>query len=303
MQCINLRAIMIQIKAVQRIGEPGRGRRRRSMRSFVVIFLLLLLSVFNYPATADLVLSAPPREKPERGEALYGPLAESLTKLLGEKVTYVHPNNWLEYQHDLRKDKYDIVFDGPHFISWRIEHLHNDVLVKLPGTLEFVIVVKSDDKEIKKLKNLIGKKICGIPPPNLASLTVIDQFKNPVRQPIIWGIRGGNAQVFRAFDEGQCRAAALLASYYEKNLSADKRKNTRVLFRSKALPNQAISVSTRVSAMNRSKIIRSLTIGQGRKAAEPIAKRFSGKDEDFVAATKKEYLNHYGLLEDAVFGW
>lgn len=273
------------------------------MRLLVYSFAALLLLALNSTAYADLILTAPPRELPDKGEALYGPLANHLTKLLGEKVTYVHPNNWLEYQRDLRKDKYDIIFDGPHFISWRIAHLNNDVLVKLPGTLEFVIVVNADDGEIKKVKNLIGKKVCGIPPPNLGSLTVIDQFRNPVRQPMIWGVPGGNAQVFRAFSEGQCRAAVLLFSYYSKKISDEKRKNMRVLFHSKPLPNQAISVSTRVNNEARRKIIRSLTVGQGKAVVEAIARRFSGKGKTFVAATRKEYLDHYQLLEGVVFGW
>lgn len=274
------------------------------MRSLAVSGLAFLLLVTSISVRAGLVLTSPPRETAAKGEALYGPLADYLTKLLGQKVTYVHPNNWLEYQHDLRKDKYDIVFDGPHFISWRIQHLKNDVLIKLPGSLKFVIIARADDREIKSLKNLIGKKICGIPPPNLGSLTVINQFKNPVRQPVIWGIRGGNAQVFKAFMTGQCRAAVLLSSFYEKKLSAAKRRDTRVLFRSKALPNQAFTVSTRVSARARDKMIRSLTTGAGRQYAEPIAKRFSGgKNTDFVTAKTSEYKNHYGLLEGVEFGW
>jgi len=274
------------------------------MRTLAVSVMAFLLLVVNVPVNADLIMTAPPREAPEKGKALYGPLATHLSSLLGEKVTYVHPNNWLEYQRDVRKDKYDIVFDGPHFISWRIEHLKNDVLLRLPGTLEFVIIVKSDDKAIRKTKNLIGKKVCGIPPPNLASLTAIDQFKNPVRQPIIWGVRGGNAQVFNAFMAGECRAAVLLSSFYQKKLTDEKRHNTHVLFRSKALPNQGITVSTRVSIQARNKMIRSLTRGAGKQYAEPIATRFNGgRKTDFIAASKKDYMNHYNLLEGVVFGW
>jgi len=78
-------------------------------------FLLSLLFFSN--AQAELVLSAPPRESFKAGNKLYGPLAEHLTKLLGQKVTYKHPENWLHYQRELRNDVYDIVFDGPHFIS------------------------------------------------------------------------------------------------------------------------------------------------------------------------------------------
>lgn len=271
---------------------------------FYRLLSCVVLIALSSQIKAELILTAPPREQAETGEKLYGPLAKHLTELLGEKVTYVYPNNWLEYQRDLRKDVYDIVFDGPHFVSWRLTHLKHDVLVKLPGTLEFVVIVNADDKEVKNVNDLIGKKICGIPPPNLATLTVIDQFPNPVRQPVIWGIDGGYMDVFRAFASGQCRAAVFRSTFFEKKLTEQDRSNTRVLFRSKALPNQAISVSSRVNAEAKNKIIKSLTAGNGMIATKSISRRFGGQQaKPFVSATKEEYEAPTQLLEGIVFGW
>ncbi len=279
----------------------------REYRLFIIRCLLgLLLLVLVTPiALAELVMTAPPRENPEAGEALYAPLAEHLTKILGEKVTYKHPKNWLQYQRDLRHDVYDIVFDGPHFVSWRVAHLNHDVLVKLPGTLEFVIVVNKDDKEIKAMKDLIGKKICGIPPPNLATLTVIEQFQNPVRQPIIWGVKGGFKSVHDSFTKGECRAAVFRTTFFAKKLSAVDRSNMKVLYKSKALPNQAISVSPRINSKYKKEIIRSLTLDEkGKQAAQGIVKRFGGKKASpFIAAKQDEYRDASTLLEGVVFGW
>jgi len=253
---------------------------------------------------AELILTAPPRELPEAGEKLYGPLAEHLSNLLGEKVVYQHPQNWLQYQRDLRRDVYDIIFDGPHFASWRIEHLQHDVLLKLPGSLQFVIIVNSDDDQIKTLKDLIGKKICGIPPPNLATLSVIEQFQNPVRQPVIWGIRGGAMHVFRSFAAKECRAATFRTTFYEKKLSAQDRVGTEILFKSKRFPNQAISVSSRVDNKSRRKIILSLTEGRGLDFAKPVVRRFAGKKtRSFIKANNKDYLTYNQLLEGVIFGW
>ena len=96
-------------------------------------FILFSFIIFVENVQADLILSAPPRESLEDGQELYGPLAEHLSTLLGEEVTYQHPDNWLHYQRELRNDVYDIVFDGPHFVSWRVKNLKHDVLLKLPG--------------------------------------------------------------------------------------------------------------------------------------------------------------------------
>ena len=286
------------------------GMRKYRISSFrglfgqVLLGLCLLLPAMSQ-ASAELIMTAPPRENPEAGAKIYTPLAEHLTILLGEKVIYKHPKNWLEYQRDLRHDVYDIVFDGPHFVSWRVAHLKHDVLVKLPGTLEFVIVVNKDDKEIKEMKHLVGKKICGIPPPNLATLTVIDQFQNPVRQPIIWGVPGGFPNVYDTFKKGGCRAAVFRTTFFNKKLSDADRASMRILYHSKALPNQAISVSKRIDSKYKEKIIRSLTLEEsGKKAAQGITKRFGGKKAPpFVAANKKEYADHTLLLEGVVFGW
>ena len=104
------------------------------------LMMSCLLLLPHLVAAQDLILTAPPREKPEVGAAEYGPLANYLSKLLGKKVKYVHPGNWLNYQREMRADHYDIIFDGPHFASWRIAHLGHDALVRLPGTLEFMPV-------------------------------------------------------------------------------------------------------------------------------------------------------------------
>ena len=62
------------------------------IQNFIFILLLFLSSSI---AVADLVLTAPPRENAAKGQELYGPIADELTKLLGEKVIYQQPKSWL----------------------------------------------------------------------------------------------------------------------------------------------------------------------------------------------------------------
>ena len=273
--------------------------------SYILIILVTQLGLFwNVDVKADLILTAPPRESPEIGNKQFGPLAEHLTKLLGQKVKYEYPQNWLQYQRDLRKNVYDIIFDGPHFVSWRLEHLEHEVLLKLPGTLQFIVIVNSDDIEIKTMQDLIGKKVCGIPPPNLATMSVIEQFPNPVRQPVIWGVSGGYMHVFRSFGARECRAAVFRTTFYDKKLSEQDRAGTKIIFKSKPFPNQAISVSTRVSNKDKNKIILSLTEGNGVEIAKPLVRRFGGaKANNFIKATNSEYANYNLLLEGIIFGW
>ena len=270
-------------------------------------FLLLILSsIYSSAFAKGLILSAPPRETAEAGMKLYGPVAAHLTKLLGVSVTYEHPGNWLKYQREMRDDKYDIIFDGPHFIAWREQHLGHEVLVKLPGKLQFMLVTDKDNDKLKKPNDLIGKNICGISPPNLSTLSVLDYYRNPVRQPVIKGIKGGMGKVYKSLaikDKKKCDAAVLRTAFYKKKLKQEQRDKIKTLFKSEAMPNQGVSVSRRISLELKLRIKKSLTIGKGVSSTKGILQRFGGKAKSFIPVKQKEYAGYNNLLEGVIFGW
>ncbi len=268
------------------------------------LLLLVLSSMYSTAFAKELILSAPPRETAEAGLALYGPIAEHLTKLLGVAVTYQHPENWLEYQREMRGDKYDIIFDGPHFIAWRVKYLGHEALVKLPGKLQFILVTGKNNANLTKADDLIGKNICGISPPNLSTLSVLNYYRNPVRQPVIKGIKGGMGKVFKtlfANDRKKCHAAVLRTAFYKKKLTKEQQASVKTLFKSKAMPNQGISVSTRVSPEFKKKIIKSLS--KGISSTKKLLKRFAGKAKNFIPVKAGEYGSYNMLLEGVIFGW
>ncbi len=88
-------------------------------------------------------------------------------------MTYQQPRGWLFYQRDMRQDAYDIVFDGPHFISWRTLQSNHTPVAKLPGKLVFAVVARQDDAGIKELDNLVNQSVCTVSPPNLSTLTLL----------------------------------------------------------------------------------------------------------------------------------
>ena len=270
------------------------------------LLLLILSSIYSNAFAKGLILSAPPRENAETGMKLYGPVAAHLTKLLGVAVTYEHPGNWLKYQREMRNDKYDIVFDGPHFIAWREKHLGHEALLKLPGNLQFILVADKDNKKLKNPNDLIGKNICGISPPNLSTLSVLDYYRNPVRQPVIKGIKGGMGKVYKSLavkDKKKCDAAVLRTAFHKKKLKQAQRDTLKTLYKSKAMPNQGISVSRRISLELKLRIKKSLTIGKGVASSKGILKRFGGKAKSFIPVIEKEYAGYNNLLEGVIFGW
>lgn len=270
------------------------------------LLLLILSGIYSSAFAKGLVLSAPPRESAEAGMKLYGPVAAHLTKLLGVKVSYEHPGNWLKYQREMRNDKYDIIFDGPHFIAWREKHLGHEALLKLPGKLQFMLVTDKNNEKLKKPNDLIGKNICGISPPNLSTLSVLDYYRNPVRQPVIKGIKGGMGKVYKSLavkDKKKCDAAVLRTAFHKKKLKQNQRDAIKTLFTSKAMPNQGVSVSRRISYDLKLRIKKSLTIGKGVSSTNGILKRFGGKAKSFIPVKEKEYAGYNNLLEGVIFGW
>ena len=132
-----------------------------------------------------LVFSAPPRETEEDGIRTYQPIAEYLSRITGKTIVYKHPSDWLTYQTEMQRGSYDLVFDGPHFTSWRISNLQHSTLVKIADEHAFAVVVRKDDNRITDIKQLAGQRVCGMDPPNLGTLTVLNLFDNPARQPLI----------------------------------------------------------------------------------------------------------------------
>ncbi len=273
----------------------------RPSRVCLAILLYLPISAFS----ATLIFTAPPRETVEAGTKIYAPIANYLSKLLGKKVTYVHPKNWFNYQREMRKDKYDIILDGPHFASWRIAHLGHEALVKLPGKLRFLLLVDKNNPELDHADKLIGKNICAISPPHLSVLAILDNYRNPVRQPVIKGIKGGMGKVFKSYKskKKKCHALVLRDVFLKKKIKKDEQDKLRVVYSSVTMPNQAITVSKRVTQEEKNKIKFELTVGEGVASTQGVIKRFAGKAKSFIPVKAKEYDGYNMLLEGVIWGW
>ncbi|MBI3777211.1 MAG: PhnD/SsuA/transferrin family substrate-binding protein [Gammaproteobacteria bacterium] len=265
------------------------------------LVLMVLCTLSSVPAHAAWLLTSPPREKPEEAQEMYGKLADFLSAQIGEKIIYERPQGWIEYVNNMRAGKYDIVLDGPHFAAWRIKHLNHAPLVKLPGTLTFVVVGKRSDAKLNKLSDLITGGWCGLPSPNLATMAVMSQFNNPVKQPDFIEIQD-IVNIIPALKAGRCRAAGLLDKFYKKTSDEDK-KDLKVIYTSPTYPDQTITVSPRISAAAREKIIAALTVETGVPAAKGIFEKFAKNTTHFVPAPLLEFEGLEDLLEGVIWGW
>lgn len=265
--------------------------------TFMAVSFLLLATTTMITANADeFIFTAPPREKPAQGMELYGPIADFLSAHTGHTFKYKHPDNWLSYMKGMRMGEYDLVFDGPHFVSWRVAALQHTPLVRLPGKLQFVVIARKDNAKVTKLQDLAGKPICGHAPPNLATLTMQDQFQNPARQPRVEVIRGFK-NVYDAMVAGKCDAAVIPAKVYNKLNKKDEQKQTQVLYQSVGLPHQAISAATSIPVAVQQELQAALLSPEGINATAKLRKRFAGGKE-MIATDKAEYEGYGFLLQD-----
>jgi len=242
---------------------------------------------FRLADTNELVLGAPPREDADEAKAIYGPVAEYLSTVLGRKVVFHHAGNWGVYQGLMQKGAYDLEFDGPHFNSWRIERTQHNVLVKASGDFVFGVLVLKDNDRIKELKQLAGRTICASAPPNLGTLTVLNEFSNPARQPIIVNTDGWK-EIHQGLLAGRCVAAVLPLKQLEK-FEKNGGRQSRLIFRGAALPDNALSAGPRLTPAEQDKIARAMLSPEGEQATARLREKYA-QGKPFVAASNKEFV-------------
>lgn len=243
---------------------------------------------------ADYVFSAPPRGSYAEEVAAYQPITEYLSRVTGKRFVYKYSDNWLSYSKDMTNGAFDLVFDGPAFNGWRVEKMSHTPLVKLPEDFVFVVITRKDNTQITELKHLAGRKICAHAPPNLGTLTLLSQFDNPARQPVIHQVMGWDNN-YKAMIEGQCVATVVPIKNFEKN---DK-GIAKVVYRHRAMPNQALSAGPRIPPEMRSKIQQALLSEEGKAATAKLRSVYAGKD--FVTARAEEYAGLGQLLKDSLY--
>ena len=232
-----------------------------------------------------LVFTAPPREKPERGVENYGPVAAYLSQVLGKKVVYRHPGTWGVYRTKMVQGEYDMVFDGPHFNSYRADRLNHNILAKVPGGRAFAIIVSKDlAVPGNNVQRLAGRTFCTHAPPNLGTLILFNQFTNPARQPVIINTKGWE-NIYNGVASGKCVGGILPVANLKKYDTAGK---TRAIFTSSDLPDQAFSAGPRVSPEDQARIAAALVSPQASGPTEKLRARYR-VGNSFVAANNQEY--------------
>lgn len=234
--------------------------------------------------SGEYVFTTAPESSMTSARQTYGPIADYLSQVTGKRIVYRQEPDWRTYQQAMRQGEYDLVFDGSHFVSWRISRLRHEPLVKVAQKDIFVVLASRRDHQLRLLQDLTGRSVCGHGLPHYATLQLYNKFDNPARQPIL--IREQNWQtIYRAMLAGKCDGAIMsLAAYRQVDPHS---RHARIVFRSKAIPGQTLTAGPRLSAEDRTAITRALLSPEGREVTKALRHQL-GKTK-ITRAKKSEY--------------
>src|SRR3970282_960885 len=105
---------------------------------------------------------------------------------------------------------------------------------------------------------LAGHTVCAMAPPNFATLSLMAQYSNPVRIPLIVSVQNYEG-AYRGLLAGKCEAAVMSdVSFEQPDKTAGKAKAIYVGYR--LMPGDAFTVGSRVSDEMRGKILQALLV-------------------------------------------
>lgn len=267
------------------------------MRRWTTLIALFSLGAgYVGAAQAEYIFSAPPRETQKKGEYFYQPIAEFLTRATGEKFVYEYPVSWPTYAKKMKTNHYDLIFDGPHFVSWRIENIQHKALVKLPQQHVWTVIAGKDNVQVNKLDDLEARRFCGPASPNFGTLTFYTHFTNPVREPvhtITKGWRNGYDGVL----DGKCQAAVLPKTNHE--VFDPAKQFTKVIHVHEPFPNQGFTAGPGMSPELKQRVKAALLSPDGQQAMSRLRDRFT-KGKELVAAEDSEFDGVNIVLDRAI---
>ena len=239
----------------------------------------------------SLIFTAPPRNA-KKDDQTYKPIIEFLSETLHRKIEYRKPSGWGDYTKAMINDEADIVFDGPHFNAWRMNNLGHRIIVRLPQQQIWKIVV-AKNSSYKKIDQLTGQKACVQGATNYGKLKFMQFFPNVMRLPQEIQIPS-RQDGYNAVISGVCAATILTEAELNKynklyqKVHDNKEPPVKVLLATKPSPNQAFSVSARLSKQEQDQIQTALLSPAGQLAMSVLRDRYTN-GQQMVAAKQEEY--------------
>ncbi|GAB4298151.1 MAG: hypothetical protein Kow0096_16650 [Thiohalomonadaceae bacterium] len=231
-----------------------------------LVSALALLATTLPGLAAELTFAVHPVLPPSRTVEVYQPLVNYLSKATGQKIRLVTNTNFLTHWQAMKRDKYDLILDGPHFTDYRAKRMGYTVLAKLPEVVSYTLAA-NENQLILEPAELIGKTIATTAAPAIGALRLAELYPNPLRQPTIVETPDSE-QAAELAVQGKVAAAMIPAPLVGRYPSLITVATTQ------QVPSPGISASPAVSAELQQALRRALldapNTPDGRKALEAL---------------------------------
>jgi ABC-type phosphate/phosphonate transport system substrate-binding protein len=252
--------------------EPDTNNYARVLRTAVlpvILWLAFSASAQAEPANQGLVLAVQPVLSEAKTQKAFEPLAEYLSKAIGEPVTLQTSPNFMAYWSEMLHDRNNMLyFDAAHFTDYRAEKFHYRVLVKVPGTVSYSLIVR-DDKIVFDPSELTGKTVATLGAPSIGAARLSGMFPNPLRQPIMIDIPNAQAGVKMVLD-GKVDAAIIPTPIVGRAMSQGAHIN--VVTTTEPIPHIALSASLHIPKVIRQEIRQAMLTATQRPDGERMLK-------------------------------
>jgi len=265
-------------------------------RIVLLLFVLLLAQGTLAAGEGKIIFATAPTQSAEVTRELYTPLLTHLSRETGREFVLETASNFVEYTNKMRSGHYDMLFDGPHFVGWRMDRLGHQPLARFPGQIR-IVVVTGEDAPYSRLQELAARKVCTFASPNMLTMAFLQYIPNHARQPTLVRAQGfpGLVECLRS---GKGEAAVLRDKFWNKKMD---QSGLRLLAApAEGYPERTFSISGALDEELRQQVAEALLSEAGREAAAPLLKRF--KRDRLVAAKRAEYKG-VGRLLNPVWGF
>lgn len=290
-----------------RFGRPQRGCRppagtvmgptEKSIRVAWLGGLVCLLGLAPFSsahARGDtLVLAVQPVLGEAQTREAFKPLADFIGKASG-KTCVVHTRpNFMAYWETMRKgDEYDFILDAAHFTDYRAKKLGYTILVKLPDSVSYTLVVR-DDNPIFDPMELVAKKVATLGIPSIGAARLNAMFPNPVRQPLTVEVDSAEAGLEMVL-KGSVFASIVPTPIVSQQMRTGG--GLSVVSTTEPIPHMALSAAPSVDKAVRERVRQALLEADKTPAGKAMLKAI-GFDR-FVIATPALYDNQARVLRE-----
>ena len=175
--------------------------------------IVALLSSPALAQTDDLKLPLHLPVSGEQSDALVTTLQQLADAADLSNLKVVSADRWLDYQQGIRSGRRGLYLAAPHFAAWAIHNHNFSPLIRLPGSLSYVVAAARNDASIFEMNDLANQAVCSRQPLNLDYLMINRAFDNPLLSARIQIVPSVRAEMRRA--SSRCRGFSLTDREFE----------------------------------------------------------------------------------------